>query len=143
MATSGKFLADDLIVSVGTTPIGNATTKNFSLTQQLAEVSDSDSSGFEEYLPAFRGATIDFEGYVDYDNDGTSKEGVDSLAQLVLSSTYSDRTFTVTFGTGVTGDTLYSASAILESIEFGGSAGEAVTLSGTFRITGEPTTSLS
>ena len=136
MATSGKFIADNLTVLVGTEPIGNATTKSISFSQQLAEVSDSDSAGFEEYLPAFRGGTIEFEGYVDYDNDGVSKEGVDTLASLMLSGTYSDRTFTVTFGTEVTGDTVYSASAILESLDYGGSAGEGVTLSGTFRLTG-------
>jgi len=143
MATSGRFLADNLIVSVGTNPIGNATSKSIAFAQQLAEVSDSDSGGFEEFIPSFRSATIEFEGYVDYDNDGVTKEGVDTLADLMLSGTYSVRTFTVTFGTGVTGDTLYSASAILESLDYGGSAGEAVTLSGTFRVTGPITTSLS
>jgi len=141
MPTTGKFIADSLVVSVGTTPIGNATTKSISFSQQLAEASDSDSSGFEEHLPSFRGGTIDFEAYVDYANEGTSKEGVLTLADLMLSGTYGDRTFTVTFGTSVTGDTIFSASGILESLEYGGSAGESVTLSGIFRLTGAITTS--
>lgn len=135
MPTTGKFIGDNLQVLIGTTPIGKATSLTLSLSQQTAEASDMDSSGHSEYLPSFRDGTIDFEGYVDYaaDND------VDTLANLMLSGTYADRTFTVVFGTQVSGDTTYSYSAILTSLDYEGSAGETVTMSGTFQLTGAPT----
>lgn len=141
MPTTGKFIGDSITVLVGTTPIGNGTSFTLSLSQQTSEASDMDSQGFEEYLPSFRGGTVDFEGYVDYANDGTTKEGVDTLATTMLSGTYSDRTYTVVFGTSVTGDTVYSSSAILTSLDYEASAGETVTMSGSFQLTGAITTS--
>lgn len=131
---TGKFLGENIVVLVGSTAIGSATAKSLSLTQAVAEVSDSDSSGFEEYLPSFRGGTIDFESYVDF----ADTEDVNSLASAMLTSTYADRTFTVVFGyNSVVGNTVYTASAILESLDYdAGDPKEAVTMSGTFRLTG-------
>lgn len=134
-----KFIGNNIFVFVGSTAIGSATSKSLSLTQAVAEVSDSDSD-YEAYLPSYRGGTIDFEGYVDFANDGvsTNPEGFVSLAELMLSGTYGDRTFTVVFGTqATTADGVYSASAILESLDMdAGDAKEGVTFSGTFRLTG-------
>lgn len=132
-----KFLGNSIFVFVGSTAIGSATSKSLSLTQQVAEVSDSDSD-FESYLPSYRGGSIDFEGYVDFDNDGVSNEGYDTLAALLLSGTYADRTFTVVFGSqATTASGVYSASAILESLDMdAGDPKEGVTFSGTFKLTG-------
>lgn len=132
-----KFLGNTLFVFVGTTPIGSATSKNLSLTQATAEVSDSDLD-FESYLPSYKSGSVDFEGYVDFDNDGTTAEGFDSLAELMLSGTYADRTFTVVFGSqATTASGVYSGQAILESLEMdAGDPKEGVTFSGTFKFTG-------
>ena len=142
MPTTNKFIGDSIEINFGSTPIGNAISKSISFSQNMVEASDSDSEGWEQYLAGFRGATIDFEAYVDYANEGTTKEGFFSIYSSLASDTYSDRTFSVTYGTGVTGDTIVTANCLVESLEQEASAGEAITLSGTLRVTGKPTTSV-
>ncbi|NQY00845.1 MAG: hypothetical protein HRT70_06900 [Flavobacteriaceae bacterium] len=139
MATTGRFNGTNLLVLVDGKPIGHTTSCTLDLQHNLAEASSKDSGGFSEVISAMRSATISFEGLVDYGDDGTTKEGVDSLiADGVISRTE----FTLVFGTQETGDTVYTMNGFLASISITAPAEETVTYSGSFTSTGAITASV-
>lgn len=139
MATSGRFNGTNLLVLVGGNPIGHTTSCTLDIQHNLADASSKDSAGFAEFISAMRSATVSFEGLVDYDDDGVTKEGVDSLiADGIISRTE----FTIVFGTQETGDTIYTMNAYLSNISVTAPAEETVTYSGTFTSTGAITPSV-
>ncbi len=133
MATTGRFNGTDLIVLVGGNPIGHSTSCTLDLQHNLSDSSSKDSAGFAEFISSMRSATISFDGLVDYSDDGTTKEGVDSL---IADGIISRQEFTLVFGTAETGDTVYTMQGFLANISVNAPKDEVVTYSGSFTSTG-------
>lgn len=123
-------IADD----AGTpTAIGHTTSCTISFTNDMADATTKDSSGFSEVIPAVRSAEISFDGLVDY----TDGNGGGEIAHKLLTRQKCD----FTFGTAATGDTIYSGEGYVSSCEISGTMEEAVTYSGTITVTGAITES--
>lgn len=123
-------IADD----AGTpTAIGHTTSCTISFTNDMADATTKDSSGYSEVIPAVRSAEISFDGLVDY----TDGNGGGEIAHKLLTRQKCD----FTFGTAATGDTIYSGEGYVSSCEISGTMEEAVTYSGTITVTGAITES--
>ncbi len=138
MATTGVFNGTDLIVNVDGNPIGHSTSFTFSMANDLPDASSRDSAGWAEHIRGQRSGSISFDGLIDYSDEGTTQEGVVTLADLIINRT----AVTVTFGTVAVGDTVFSASASLDSLEQSADSEQTATYSGSFTINGAITTSV-
>lgn len=139
MATTGRFLGINVLVLVDGNPIGHTTSCTLDVQHDLADATSKDSAGFTEVISAMRSATISFEGLVDYADDGTSKEGLDSL---MSDGIIGRQEYTVVFGTQETGDTVYTMNAFLSNISITAPHAETTTYSGSFTSTGAITASV-
>ena len=123
-------IADD----AGTpTAIGHTTSCTISFTNDMADATTKDSSGFSEVIPAVRSAEISFDGLVDY----TDGNGGAEIAHKLLTRQKCD----FSFGTAATGDTIYTGEGYISSCEISGTMEEATTYSGTITVTGAITES--
>ena len=137
---STVFNGTNLLIKIaddGSSPttIGHSTSCTISFTNDMADATTKDSSGFSEVIPAVRSAEISFDGLIDY-TDGSS--GGAEIAHKLLTRQKCD----FTFGTAATGDTVYSGEGFISSCEISGSMEEAVTYSGTITVTGAITESV-
>ena len=137
---STVFNGTNLLIKIaddGSSPttIGHSTSCTISFTNDMADATTKDSSGFSEVIPAVRSAEISFDGLIDY-TDGSS--GGAEIAHKLLTRQKCD----FTFGTIATGDTVYSGEGFISSCEISGSMEEAVTYSGTITVTGAITESV-
>lgn len=138
MATTGRFNGTNLIVTVDGNPIGHTTSCTLDIQHNLADASSKDSGGYAEVISAMRSATISFEGLVDYSDDGTTAEGVDSLiAEGILARTE----FVLVFGTTETDDKVYTMNGYLSNLSVSAPSEDTVTYSGSFTSTGAITVS--
>lgn len=126
------FNGTDLIVKVDDKAIGHTTSCTFSLSADLPDATTKDSGGWAEHIQGLRSGSVSFDGYIDYDDDGTTKQGAVSLTDLILNRT----AVTLYFGTETTGDTIYTCAASLASIEQSGDAEQPASFSGEFTING-------
>lgn len=132
---NGTNLLLKVITDGGTlATIGHTTSCSVSFTNDMADATTKDSSGYSEVIPAVRSAEISFDGLVDY----TDTAGGDELAAYLLARTKID----FSFGTAATGDTVYTGEGYISSAEISGAMEEAVTYSGTITVTGAITTSV-
>jgi len=137
---STVFNGTNLLIKIaddGSSPttLGHSTSCTISFTNDMADATTKDSSGFSEVIPAVRSAEISFDGLVDY-TDGSS--GGAEIAHKLLTRQKCD----FSFGTAATGDTIYTGEGFISSCEISGSMEEAVTYSGTITVTGAITESV-
>jgi len=131
---STVFNGSNLLIKVaddGSSPttIGHSTSCTISFTNDMADATTKDSSGFSEVIAGLRSAEISFDGLIDY-TDGSS--GGAEIAHKLLTRQKCD----FSFGTAATGDTIYTGEGFISSCEISGSMEEAVTYSGTITVTG-------
>lgn len=137
---STVFNGSNLLIKVaddGSSPttIGHSTSCTISFTNDMADATTKDSSGFSEVIAGLRSAEISFDGLIDY-TDGSS--GGAEIAHKLLTRQKCD----FSFGTAATGDTVYTGEGFISSCEISGSMEEAVTYSGTITVTGAITESV-
>jgi TP901-1 family phage major tail protein len=137
---STVFNGSNLLIKVaddGSSPttIGHSTSCTISFTNDMADATTKDSSGFSEVIAGLRSAEISFDGLIDY-TDGSS--GGAEIAHKLLTRQKVD----FSFGTAATGDTVYTGEGFISSCEISGSMEEAVTYSGTITVTGAITESV-
>jgi len=136
---STVFNGTNLLIKIaddGTTPaaIGHTTSCTISFSNDMADATTKDSSGFSEVIPAVRSAEISFDGLVDY----TDSDGGAEIAHKLLTRQKCD----FSFGTAATGDTIYTGEGYVSSCEISGTMEEATTYSGTITVTGAITESV-
>jgi len=126
---NGTNLILKVIADGGTlAAIGHTTSCTISLTNDMADATTKDSSGFSESIPGLISGEISFDGLMDY----TDSNGGTELAGFLLGRTKVD----FSYGTSTTGDTVYSGEGYLTGMEVTGEMESAVTYSGTIQITG-------
>lgn len=134
MATTGTFNGTNLLLKVDTVVIGHTTSCSISFSHDLPDATTKDSDGWSEFISGVRGATVSFDGLVDY-SDATN---VIDLFDLIANRTKVD----VAFGTAVTGDTVFTAEGYLESLENTADMESPVAYTGSIKITGAVTKSV-
>jgi len=113
------------------TAIGATTSHDLSFNQALRDATTKDSGAFEEVLPGLRWWSIAFDAMVAYDET----EGYEQLRGLIANRTE----VTLLFSSLVSGDPQWSGKAFLENIDKTAGVEESVTMSGSFKGTGELT----
>lgn len=128
-----KFIADG-----GTAiALGHSTSCSMTISHDLPEATTKDSSGYQEVISGLRSAEISFEGLIDYTDNGNSLQNVDTIATLITGRSKIDWTF----GTGTTGDTVFSGEGFISNLEQTAEMESAATYSGTITVTGALTQS--
>jgi len=135
MPTTGQMNGTLLVVLIDGNPIGHSTSFTYSLAADLPDASSRDSAGWAEHIQGQRSATVSFDGLIDYADEGTTQEGVLTLADLIINRTE----VALAFGTTVTGDTQFEGQANLDSIEQSADSEQTATYSGSFTINGAVT----
>jgi len=125
-----KFIADGGTLAT----IGHSTSATLSLSMDAPEATSKDSAGYQEVIGGLRSGEISFEGLVDY----TDSQNVPQMATLMEGRSKIDWSF----GTTITGDTVFSGEGFITSIETSGEMESAVTYSGTIVTTGSITTAV-
>jgi TP901-1 family phage major tail protein len=133
MATQGVFNGTDLLIKVigsgGTlATIGHTTSCSISFSQDLPDATTKDSAGWNEVIAGARGGSISFDGLVAYDDAANSVE----IADYIINRTKVD----FSFGTAASGDTIYTGSGFIDSLEVSADAESPVSYSGSITITG-------
>jgi predicted secreted protein len=132
---NGTNLILSVIADGGTlAAVGHTTSCTISLTNDMADATTKDSSGFSESIAGLISGEISFDGLMDY----TDSNGGTELAGFLLGRTKVD----FSYGTSTTGDTLYTGEGFLTGLEITGEMESAVTYSGTIQITGTITASV-
>jgi len=132
---NGTNLILSVIADGGTlAAVGHTTSCTISLTNDMADATTKDSSGFSESIAGLISGEISFDGLMDY----TDSNGGTELAGFLLGRTKVD----FSYGTSATGDTVYSGEGFLTGLEITGEMESAVTYSGTIQITGTITASV-
>jgi hypothetical protein len=99
-----------------------------SISQDIADATTKDSSGWSEGISGLRSGEISFDGLVNY----TSGANAEELVDYVLNRTV----VTCVFGTSASGDVIYTAEGYIASIEQSAEMEAAVTFSGSITLTG-------
>lgn len=137
MATTGVFNGTNLLLKVGTsgseTTIGHTTSCSISFSHDLPEATTKDSSGWAEFISGVRGGSISFDGLVAYDDTTNAEE----LANYIINRT----AISFIFGTAATGDSVYTGTGYLDSVEISADMEAPVSYSGSITITGAISTS--
>lgn len=128
MATAGVFNGTNLLLKVGATVVGHTTSCTLSVSNDMADATTKDSSGWSESLAALKSGEISFDGLVDYSDANNAEQ----LLDLLIART----AVTCVFGTATTGDSIYTAQGFVSSLEQSAEMEAAVTFSGTITITG-------
>lgn len=128
MATAGIMNGTLIGVYSGSTLISHATEGSISLNLDTRDATTKDSSGTRDLLEGVKSGTISVSAL--YADDATY--GVDELM-----TAWSGRsTLTIKFSTEVTGDSYWSASAYVTSLEVNAGMEDNATYSATFELTG-------
>jgi predicted secreted protein len=128
MATAGVFNGTNLLLKVEGTVVGHTTSCTLSVTNDMADATTKDSSGWSESLAALKSGEISFDGLVDYSDANNAEQ----LLDLLIARTQ----VTCVFGTATTGDSIYTAEGFISSLEQSAEMEAAVTFSGTITLTG-------
>ena len=133
MPTVGVFNGTSLLLKFaadGSTPavLGHSTSCTLSLSNDLPEATTKTSGGFQEVISGVKSGEISFEGLVNYDHANNAIEAVD----LLRNGTKVDWSF----GTGVSGDAVYSGEGFLNSVEMSAEMESPVSFSGSITVTG-------
>lgn len=133
MPTVGVFNGTSLLLKFaadGSTPavLGHSTSCTLSLSNDLPEATTKTSAGFQEVISGVKSGEISFEGLVNYDHANNAIQAAD----LLIAGTKVDWSF----GTGVTGDAVYSGEGFLNSVEMSAEMESPVSFSGSITVTG-------
>lgn len=128
----GFINGTNVVVQLEGKPIGHSTSCSMTFNTDLPEATNKDSAGWREVIAGVRDAEVSFDGMVDPTDDGVTKQGV-----KYLTAAYTGRTqLTVIFGTGTTGEEIYTFEAFLSNLELTADAEQPATYSGTLTSTG-------
>lgn len=123
-----KFAADGGTLEA----LGHSTSCSMTISQDLPEATTKDSSGFQEVISGLRSAEISFDGLIDYTDNADSLKNVDGIASLITGRNKIDWSF----GTAVTGDTIFTGEGFIASLEQSAEMESPATYSGTITVTG-------
>lgn len=112
--------------------LGHSTSCSMTISQDLPEATTKDSSGFQEVISGLRSAEISFDGLIDYTDNADSLKNVDGIASLITGRNKIDWSF----GTAVTGDTIFTGEGFIASLEQSAEMESPATYSGTITVTG-------
>jgi predicted secreted protein len=112
--------------------LGHSTSCSMTISQDLPEATTKDSSGFQEVISGLRSAEISFDGLIDYTDASDSLKNVDGIASLITGRNKIDWSF----GTAVTGDTIFTGEGFIASLEQSAEMESPATYSGTITVTG-------
>ena len=133
--TNGTNLILKVIGDGGTlAAVGHTTSCTISLSNDMADATTKDSSGFSESIAGLISGEISFDGLIDY----TDSNGGTELANFLLARTKVD----FSYGTINTGNTIYTGEGFLTGLEITGEMESAITYSGSIQITGTITASV-
>ena len=127
MATTGPINTTLLGVYVGGTKIAHLTSASLSLGHSPRDISSKDTGAWKAILEGQLEWSISGDGWMAYD----ATYGSDELDGQIIGRT----AVTVMFSTEVAGDTRYTGSAFMESMELG-SPGQNETATHSFSFTG-------
>jgi len=128
MASAGVFNGTNLLLKVEGTVVGHTTSCTLSVTNDMADATTKDSSGWSESLAALKSGEISFDGLVDYSDANNAEQLLDLLIARTM--------VTCVFGTATTGDSIYTAEGFISSLEQTAEMEAAVTFSGSITLTG-------
>ena len=132
MPSSGAMNGTAILLLVEGSAVAKLKTNSISLNAATIDVSNKTSGGWKESIYGQRSGSFDFEGVFDEAGSWGFDEAFTAIgAKTVL---------TVRWASAVTGDKYYEAECLLTSISQSAPMEDAVTFSGTFEITGAPTT---
>lgn len=135
---NGTNLVLKLIADGGTLEaLGHSTSCSMTISHDLPEATTKDSAGYQEVISGLRSAEISFEGLIDYTDAGNSLKNVDGVASLITGRNKIDWSF----GTGTSGDTVFTGEGFIASLEQTAEMESAATYSGTITVTGSITQS--
>jgi len=127
------FNGTNLGVYIGGTLIAAAQDVSLSLSMETIDITTKDSAGYRELLAGLRSGSMSCNGLIDY-VDASNKDVTD------LYAAWEARTeLTLKFSSEITGDTSFSASGFLTSLEQSGGTEDTATYSATFELTGQVT----
>jgi len=128
MATTGIINGTDLAVYIGSDVLAHSTSHSLSITHDARDATTKDSGGWTDVLEGLRGWEVSGEGLVAFD----ATKGFAYLFSLVNTRA----AVTLKFSTEATGDTYYSGSAYVTSIDQDSPTEDNVSMSFTFSGTG-------
>lgn len=131
MASLGILNGTLLLLFVDGVAIGETTSHSLSFNQAMRDATTKSSGAFEESLPALRSWAMTFDAFVAYD----STNGYEELRLLIANRTE----VTLLFSSLVSGDPQWSGKAFLENVDKDAAVEDSVTMSGSFKGTGELT----
>ena len=129
--STGKLSGTLLLLYVDGTAISSTTSHSMSYEMATRDATTKSSSGNEEVLPGLRSWGIDFDSMVAFDD----AKGYEELRALINGRTE----VTLLFTTTDSGDPRWSGKAYLTSISMDAAVEDTVTMSGSFKGTGELT----
>ena len=127
------FNGTNLGVYISDTLIAAAQDVSLSLSMETIDITTKDSAGYRELLAGLRSGSMSCNGLIDY-VDASNKDVTD------LYAAWEARTeLTLKFSSEITGDTSFTASGFLTSLEQSGGTEDTATYSATFELTGQVT----
>ena len=129
--STGKLSGTLLLLYVDGTAISSTTSHSMSYEMATRDATTKSSGGNEEVLPAMRSWGIDFDSMVAFDD----AKGYEELRALINGRTE----VTLLFTTAVSGDPRWSGKGYLTSISMDAALEDTITMSGSFKGTGELT----
>ncbi len=120
-----------MLVYVDGTAIASTTSHSLSLELATRDATTKSSAGWEEVCPGMRSWSIDFDALVNLDDAYT----YDNVRALIANRTE----VTLLFSNLTSGDPQWSGKAILTSVSLEAPLEDSVTMSGSFKGTGELT----
>ena len=121
---------------VATALVAGAQSHEISFSSNMIEKTSKDSGGDAEYMAGLRSATISVEALY------MNKDGASAYNQEDLFTIYNDRSEVVLkWGelTGATGESQYTATALISSLGYSAGMEDVVTYSAEFQVTGAVT----
>ncbi len=112
--------------------LGHSTSCSMTISQDLPEATTKDSAGFAEHISGLRSAEISFDGLIDYTDNANSLKNADTIATLITGRNKIDWSF----GTAVSGDTLFTGEGFISTLEQSAEMESPATYSGSITVTG-------
>ncbi len=132
--TVGPMNGTVIRVLVATNEIARCTSHSLSLSMNAIDVTSKDSNGWKEVLGGLREGSISFEGLL-IESEGAGATGYNDLFDLVTSRA----AVALEWTNENAGDSKFTCSAIITSLEQEAPMEDARTFSGEFTITGAVT----
>lgn len=128
MATTNAFNGDSLYVEVDGSTVAFAQSHTLSVSVDLPDATNKDSSRWEEHIRGNRSWTVTAEGLTDF----ATSFGVNGMFDEINTGDG----VTLEFTTNVSGDSNWTGTANVESMDIDSPQGAPVTYSVTFKGTG-------